>query len=178
VTTTASVDSATVALQVSAQTGTVGFDDIRLGRDLGSNPSFEGSLSPWSTYGFGAGDGFQSATVRDGVGALALSPGGNKGVRGYIARSGAAGARFLVSAWSKTSGTSSTGGPIDLLVQFVNHDGTTTYRSFAFATSSHDWTYGEAVVAAAKQFDRIVLFAISYGQSGTAWFDGVGLKPA
>jgi hypothetical protein len=176
--TTAPVDSATVALEVTAQTGTVRFDDVRLFRDFGSNPSFEGTLSPWSTYAFETGDGLVTSTVRDGAGALALTPGGRKGVREYIARSGPAGARYIVSGWNKTVGTSTTGGSISLLVQFINHDGTTTYRSLLFPMTPHDWAYGEAAVVAAKPFDRLIVYATSYDQTGTAWFDAIRLRVA
>jgi hypothetical protein len=173
---TAPVDSATVRVVVAGQTGTVDVDDVELVRDLGTNPSFEGSLSSWSTYNFTTGDGLVSSPVRDGNGALSLTSGGRKGALEYVARSGAAGARYVVSGLSKTMGTSASGGPVDILVKFLNTDGTITYRSVVFTTAPHDWTYEEAVVSPAKTFSQVAVYVISYDQTGSAWFDAVRFR--
>ena len=173
---TAPVDSAWVKVVAAGQTGTLNVDDVELVRDWGVNPSFEGSLSSWSTYSFTTGDGFVSSPVRDGSGALAITAGGRKGALESIAKTGAAGARFIVSGWSKTTGTSANGGPVSILVKFLNTDGTTTYRSLVFATAPHDWTYQEAVVSAAKQFSKVFVYAISYDQTGSTWFDTVRFR--
>jgi hypothetical protein len=65
---------------------------------------------------------------------------------------------------------------VAVLVQFVNTDGTTTYRALQFSRAPHDWTYGEAVVAAAKPFSRVVLYVVFYDQTGTTWLDGIRLR--
>lgn len=155
------------------QTGTAYFDDVRLLDSVVVNPSFEEGLDGWTAARTTAADGIDSAAVRDGNRSLHLTAGADKSFVQRIAVGGVAGSRWLLAGWARTAGTNPLGGRVALAATFRNRDGTATKAMAAFERAPHDWAYVEAPIRAEKDFWRVDVFAVLYGQTGEAWFDGV-----
>ena len=94
-----------------------------------------------------------------------------------VAGGGPAGARFVVSAWNRTAGTTSNGGPVMVIAAVRNQDGSSSVTPLTFAGSPHGWSYGQNVITTTKPFARIDLYARIDRQTGTAWFDNLRLSP-
>src|SRR5439155_24596158 len=137
------------------------------------NPSFESGLASWTPQGFSSGDGIVTTPVRDGAHALELIGSGRQNVSQTLAVGGGAGGRFLLSGWSRASGTRSGGGTIGMILGFRNTDHTTSWATVAFPRSPHPYSYTEAFVVAPKRYSRIDLYVAFYDQSGWATFDAI-----
>jgi hypothetical protein len=170
-----------VQVAVTNQTGHVWVDSILLRENTLANPSFETSTSSWSAYGtYGvSGDGVTTQLQREGRRALHLGGDGTqKGLRQHLSSSGAAGDTFILGGWNAATGTSASGGVVGFIIGIRNTDGTTSWATISFARREHDWTYAEQRVRAAKAYGSIDVYTVLYDQTGDAWFDGVGLRPA
>jgi hypothetical protein len=91
---------------------------------------------------------------------------------------GPAGARFVISGWSRTAGTSASGGPVMIIAAVRNQDGTSSVTPLNFARGPHGWSFGSAVVTTTKRYTRVDVYARVDRQTGTSWFDNVRLSPA
>jgi SpoIID/LytB domain protein len=169
--------SAAITLANANPSGSTFFDGVRVARTWTTNPSFEAGLAGWSPYGFRSGDGIVHANTVDGASALVLSGGGRQNARQRVTLSGGAGKRLVVSTWSRTVGTRSSG-RVEIMLTFRNTDGTSTNVIVPLARSPHPWTYLERAVAAPKRFSAIDAYAIFYDQTGTAYFDVVQIRNA
>ena len=170
--------SAAITLGNANPSGSTFFDGIRVARTWTTNPSFEAGLAGWSPYGFRSGDGIVHANTVDGASALVLAGGGRQNARQRVTLSGGAGKRLVVSTWSRTVGTRSSSGRIEIMLTFRNADGTSTNVIVPIARSPHPWTYLERAVAAPKRFSAIDAYAIFYDETGTAYFDAVQIRNA
>ena len=166
--------SITVDLSYATQTGWAYFDAVRLLETTVANPSFEDGLAGWSTAGFAGGDGVTSSAARDGYRSLALTGGASKRVTQYIALSGRASERFVLSAWNRV--VTSTAGEAPLVtLTLMNVDGTRSVATLSSSASAHEWTLFELAVTAPKTF-RSAALTFSYGNTaGTTYFDRIGL---
>jgi SpoIID/LytB domain protein len=170
-----------VQIAVSNQSGHVWVDSILVRENTLANSSFETSTSSWSAYGtYGvSGDGVTTQLQRDGRRALHLGGDGTqKGLRQHVNGSGARGDAFVVGGWNAATGTSASGGVVAFIVGIRNTDGSTSWTTIPFARNGHAWTYTEQKVTADKAFGSVDVYAVLYDQTGDAWFDGVGLRPA
>ncbi len=165
---------ASIIARYDGQTGTAGFDDVRVTRSFVSNGSFENALGSWTKYGasFGTGDGIATGAP-DALSALRLSGSGYQGVYQRIALSGNAGRRLVLSALTRNVGTRADAGPINVLLTFRNLDGTTSQVAMPLLRSPHDWLYAEKLLAAPKPFNGVDLYVYAYNQPGAAYFDAV-----
>jgi SpoIID/LytB domain protein len=165
-----------VVLQVlyNDQTGTAGFDSVRLAESFAANPGFESDLASWSPFGFGdAGDGIMTSPVRDGAKALKLSGSGRQGVLQSIALSSVAGRKLLVSTIAKNTGTSTSGGAITIVVAFRNRDGSTSRYYAHLPKAPNDWTFLERIFTAPKAFSSVDVYLMVIDQPGSVIFDAL-----
>ncbi|MBI4729490.1 MAG: SpoIID/LytB domain-containing protein [Acidobacteria bacterium] len=157
------------------QTGEAFFDGVRLLDSALSNPSFEQGTAGWTGGRAGESDGADSSAVRDGNRSLHLASGAAPSFFQKIPLSGTAGSLYTLAGWARTVGTDPSGGEVALVVTFRNRDSTYSRTYASFPREPHDWTYVEASVRAEKDFRRADVFAVLYGQTGEAWFDGIRL---
>jgi len=165
--------SATLTATVSNQTGTFWFDDLRVARTWTVNPSFENGSSGWSGPG-----SVTSAAASEGAHALALTGSGFEVEQQPLNLAGSAGRTFILSAWTKTAGTSANGGRIDVTLRVQNADGTVSWYSVPFLRSPHGWMYAEGAFTTAKAFTNVTVQAVMSSQPGTVWFDGIRVRNA
>jgi len=163
--------SATLTAAVSNQTGSLWFDDLRLVRTWTTNPSFENGLAGWSGTGTEAG-----GAVVDGAHALMLNGSGFNVEQQSLGSGGSAGRTFVVSAWNRSGGTSSTGGRIDVTLRVRNTDGTVSWYSLPFSRAAHRWTFAEQRFTIAKSFTSMTVQAVFENQPGAAYFDGIQVR--
>ncbi|MFA5891128.1 MAG: SpoIID/LytB domain-containing protein [Actinomycetota bacterium] len=168
---------AVVYLSVAGQTGKVYFDDVRVVESWSRNPFFERGLDSWTGRDLADGDGPVSTLFRDGGRSLRLSGGSRRGVVQGVPVAGSARRRFVVSAWSRSAGTSSQGF-VGLIIAFRNRDGSTGWQRIPFAREPHDWTFVEKTVTAPNSFKRIDIYGAFYDQTGYTNFDGIRLRSA
>ncbi|MCA1834720.1 MAG: hypothetical protein LC750_18660, partial [Actinobacteria bacterium] len=169
--------SISVGAGVSNQTGTEYFDAIRLYESALANASFEKGLTGWVGSGLSSGDGRVTGTARDGTSYLKLTGDGSTEVRQSVALSGAPSNRLVLSAWNKTSGATASAPPPAVQLTFVHSDGTRSAGMLTFPTADHDWTYGEAIVRAAKAYTSVGVRVLYSGQTGTSLFDSIRITP-
>lgn len=165
-----------VTASVSAQTGSVYFDGLRLRENRIPNGSFESGQSPWTPTGtwLDAADGLVTTVSQDGRTALRLGAGGRKGLRTELASGGSAGTEILVSGWNKTVAAGSSRG-VWLSLGFRNRDGSVTWRNLYFPAPAHDWVHHEMLVRADKAYSRIDVYAMAENPTGDVLFDGIAL---
>ncbi|QKI81650.1 DNRLRE domain-containing protein [Kroppenstedtia eburnea] len=92
--------------------------------------------------------------------------------------SGAAGAIFTVSGFSKVSGPKKDGGIYGYIIK--TYQGSTEQETFTYhfnKNKSHDWEHKAAQIKATKPFDRIRVHFEYSQQTGTAWFDTAKVIP-
>jgi SpoIID/LytB domain protein len=169
---------ATVGLAYDGTAGSAWFDGLRLARTWTVNPSFESDLANWTPTGFSSDDGVVTSYHRDGAKGLLMLGSGKLNVVQSLSVNGGAGGRFLISGWSRTSGTSSSGGAIGLLAGFRNTDGTTSWVTIEMSKTGHQFAYTEELVTAPKNYTRIDVYAVFYDQTGWGVFDGVRIARA
>ncbi|HEX9695529.1 MAG TPA: SpoIID/LytB domain-containing protein [Actinomycetota bacterium] len=164
-----------VIVAVSAQTGSIYFDGLRLRENRIPNGSFDTGQAPWETTGtwVDATDALATTTVRDATTALKLGAGGRKGLKVSLNSGGSAGVQILVSGWNKTATDNPS--PVWLSIGFRNRDGSTTWRNSYFPTTAHDWVHQEMLVRADKAYDRIDVYAMAQNPTGDVLFDGITL---
>jgi stage II sporulation protein D len=168
-----SVASIRVSAVYSNQSGTGYFDAIRLQETPIVDSSFERGLTGWSTTGFGTSDGPVTGAP-DGYHSLAMvGASGSKSVSQALTLSGAHSERFILSAWTRTTGTNPSGGPITAALTMFAADGTTSVGTLEFARGAHGWTYSENEIQVSKAFVRARLTLSTSAQSGTVFFDDV-----
>ncbi len=141
------------------------------------NASFESGLRPWSTSGLTSGDGRTTVVHRVGTATLRLTGGGSKIVYETVRFAGGTARRFTLGAWSRSDGSRSSGGPIDVQATAVYGDGTSSTFTLAFPRGSHAWRYGETAFATnrSKSLSRIAVRARYVNQTGTGYFDALRL---
>jgi len=150
-----------VTLSYSNQEGRAWFDSVevmdlqRPGANLVDNPSFEedvdhdGVPDGWQAVGFAETDHLVMDYAHTGKRSLLImgDPQGRKVIRQHIAISGEAGARFRISAQSRSEETDTKGGPYALTVSLFDAQGQAQHFVAAFPVLSHDWaTAGTAEI--------------------------------
>lgn len=170
--------SAAVAISVSNQAGSFSFDAVRVTRTWVDNGSFESGLRSWTPFGFGDADGPIATVTREGGQGLRLTGGARRGVVQQVTVRGSKGARFVASAWNRNNATTPDRGTIGLIVGFRNADGTTSWVSVPFDRAPHGWVFTERALSAPKPFSRVDVYAVSYNQTGSAYFDGIRFRSA
>ncbi|HWR96868.1 MAG TPA: kelch repeat-containing protein [Candidatus Methanoperedens sp.] len=145
-----------------------------------ANASFEvGPRIPraWAGLGLATSDGRTTAAAKDGHASLRLvgSLAKDKILQQSVGVSGAAGDRFLFSAWSKATTVSPQGGSYKAIVKFFNRDGSETLKSLTFSRGTHAWQLKKAVLTAPKDYDYAKVYLQLGKVRGTAWFDAVQL---
>jgi SpoIID/LytB domain protein len=171
-------ESALITLNVTDQVGTVGFDAVRVARTWIDDSSFEEGAPSWRSYGWTSGDGIGTAVAREGARSLSLAGAGKQGYVQSNDFTGRAGRRFIVSGWTRSAGTSVSGGTVGFIIVIRNTDGTKSGFTVGASKAAHPWSYSEALIVAPKAFTRIDLYAVFYDQTGSANFDGVRLRNA
>lgn len=141
------------------------------------NASFESGLGPWRGSGLSSGDGRTTAVRRVGSASLRLTGGGAKVVSETVPFAGGSGRGFTLGAWSRSDGSRSSGGPIDVQAIASYSDGTSSTFTLAFPRGSHTWRYGETtfVTNRSKSLARITVRARYVTQTGTGYFDALRL---
>jgi len=147
--------------------------------NLLTNGSFEAGTSPWKGSGLTTGDGITGTTSRDLSRSFKINGGGSKSITQTVALAGGA-RQFIIGGWSRTMGSSSTGGPVELALTARYGDGSRTAWHVAFPRAEHLWTYGETTVATdtRKSVASMTVSAIYAQQTGSAYFDAIRLQEA
>ncbi|MGZ7030466.1 MAG: hypothetical protein ACXVIJ_00725, partial [Thermoanaerobaculia bacterium] len=147
------------------------------GPNIIGNASFESGAWGWSGSGLTNGDGPTSATAREGLKSYALTGGGSKTLTQTIPMAGGA-RRFTLGGWSRSVGSSSGGGPVQLVVSARYSDGTMSTWPLGFARAPHLWTYAETSFGTnmAKSLTSISVSAQYSNQTGTGYFDAIRLQ--
>ncbi|MGZ4141797.1 MAG: SpoIID/LytB domain-containing protein, partial [Actinomycetota bacterium] len=147
------------------------------GPDIIGNASFESGAWGWSGSGLTNGDGPTSATAREGSKSYALTGGGSKTLTQTIPMAGGA-RRFTLGGWSRSVGSSSGGGPVQLVASARYSDGTMSTWPLGFARAPHLWTYAETSFGTnmAKSLTSISVSAQYSNQTGTGYFDAIRLQ--
>lgn len=165
------------------QTGWTWYDRIRLVREDLMNAGFEaGAVTPssWELLNGPSGSGRDTVSVRSGIASLRLngSTARNVYARQYRSIAGAAGQTLRLSGWNRTTGSSASGGAVQLWMRVRHTDGTSATAAYDFPRAPHAWRYGELLVTTQKAYDRVDVFARFAEQTGSAWFDELNLAPA
>ncbi|MHB8510970.1 MAG: SpoIID/LytB domain-containing protein [Actinomycetota bacterium] len=149
---------------------------VELDGNLLTNGSFENGWSQWTQAGSHASsDGPTSSAVKDGSHAMTLVAGGSKSIVQELSLAGGAGRRFVLSGWARTVGTDPNGGAIALSLSLQNLDGTTSTTSLPWSRGAHDWQYVERSITASKPFSHATVSASFDNQTGSVFFDALGL---
>ncbi len=175
-------------------TGTYWFDGLQIEEgyygayNTMENGSFERDTDPvdqipdrWFLQGVTAsGDGIDTTEQHEGNNAVKLvgDPAQFKTVYQDVQVSGAAGAQFTVSGFSKV--TNPTAGKVYGYIINTYDASNVLQEKFTYnfdSSKSHDWQHLAATIKTTKAFDHIRVYYEYSQQTGTAWFDTAKVIP-